>query len=215
MKNIDVIDSFISTGIMRAEIDKFLSIELQEEGYSKMDIQPYRIPVLITITVVNPAEVLGERKARLNSIKELLMMRFPQLAVGLEIVVEMVKERNLCPKYQADYIRSKFLENIPYRRSVNAVLKSVMSAGALGCTVIVSGKLKGQRAKSAKSSQGLMIHTGGAKDQFVKEALSIAHLKQGVMGIKVRIMLPQDQEGIKGPVNPLPDKITILEPQEL
>ena len=36
----------------------------------------------------------------------------------------------------------------------------------------------------------------------------------GVLGIKVKIMLPWDPSGKIGPKNPLPDHISIVEPKE-
>merc|ERR1711977_379506 len=37
---------------------------------------------------------------------------------------------------------------------------------------------------------------------------------QGVLGIKVKIMLPWDPSGAMGPTKPLPDMVTIVEPKE-
>lgn len=36
----------------------------------------------------------------------------------------------------------------------------------------------------------------------------------GVLGIKVKIMLPWDQTGKIGPKKPLPDNVSIVEPKE-
>lgn len=36
----------------------------------------------------------------------------------------------------------------------------------------------------------------------------------GVLGIKVKIMLPHDPKGMMGPRNPLPDHIHIVEPKD-
>ena len=36
----------------------------------------------------------------------------------------------------------------------------------------------------------------------------------GVLGIKVKIMLPWDPNGKIGPKNPLPDNVSIVEPKE-
>ncbi len=36
---------------------------------------------------------------------------------------------------------------------------------------------------------------------------------QGVLGIKVKIMLPHDPEGKAGPKKPLPDMVSIMEPK--
>ena len=39
-------------------------------------------------------------------------------------------------------------------------------------------------------------------------------LRQGVIGIKVKIMLPHDPTGKMGPKNPMPDAIKILDPKD-
>ncbi|KCZ76992.1 ribosomal protein S3 [Anncaliia algerae PRA109] len=206
--------SHIQKGLMHAELDEFFSIELKEEGYGGMDIKLHEMPVQITIRVNKPEDVMGDKKSRLNLIKHLLMQRFPLLSSGVEINVEMIKNKGLCPMTQADFIRVKLFSGIPFRRAVHAAMKSIKDGGAQGCVIIISGKLKGQRAKSVKYQQGLMIHTGNDRKLFVKEAISTVLLKQGVIGIKVKIMLPYDPTGINGPSREICDKITIFEPKQ-
>merc|ERR1712072_187571 len=43
------------------------------------------------------------------------------------------------------------------RRACYGVLRFIMESGALGCEVIVSGKLRAQRAKAMKFCDGYMI----------------------------------------------------------
>ena len=64
-----------------------------------------------------------------------------------------------------------------------------MESGAKGCEVVVSGKLRGQRAKSMKFVDGLMIHSGDPVNYYVDTAVCHVLLRQGVLGIKVKIML--------------------------
>merc|ERR1712200_333085 len=94
------------------------------------------------------------------------------------------------------------------------VLRYIMESGAKGCEVVVSGKLRGQRAKSMKFSDGLMIHSGDPRRHYVNTAVKHVKLRQGVLGIKVKIMLPHDPTGQIGPKMPLPDKVEILEPKQ-
>lgn len=61
-----------------------------------------------------------------------------------------------------------------------------MESGAKGCEVVVSGKLRGQRAKSMKFVDGLMIHSGDPVNDYVDAACRHVLLRQGVLGIKVR-----------------------------
>jgi small subunit ribosomal protein S3e len=89
-----------------------------------------------------------------------------------------------------------------------------MEASAKGCEVVVSGKLRGQRAKAMKFGDGYMIKTGHAGQVYTDTAVRHVLLRQGVIGIKVSIFLPQDPQGLLGPKIPLDDVVTILEPKE-
>lgn len=61
----------------------------------------------------------------------------------------------------------------------------VKSVFVAGCEVVVSGKLRGQRAKSMKFVDGLMIHSGDPCNDYVDTATRHVLLRQGVLGIKV------------------------------
>lgn len=89
-----------------------------------------------------------------------------------------------------------------------------MESGAKGCEVIVSGKLRGARAKSMKFSDGFMVHSGQPTKTYIDSAVRHVLLRQGVLGLKVRIMLPWDPTGKTGPKTPLPDLVTISEPKD-
>jgi hypothetical protein len=89
-----------------------------------------------------------------------------------------------------------------------------MESGAQGCEIVVSGKLRGQRAKAMKFIDGLMIHSGDPVNDYVQFAVRHVLLRQGVLGIKVKIMLPHDPKEGKGVKKPLPDHIQIVQPKE-
>ena len=59
--------------------------------------------------------------------------------------------------------RYKLLGGLAVRRACYGVLRFVMEQGAKGAEVVVSGKLRAQRAKSMKFSDGYMIKSGQAK----------------------------------------------------
>ena len=54
-----------------------------------------------------------------------------------------------------------------------------MESSAKGCEVVVSGKLRGQRAKSMKFVDGLMIHSGNPCKDYIDSAVTHVHLRQG------------------------------------
>lgn len=74
-------------------------------------------------------------------------------------------------------------------RACYGVLRFVMESGAKGCEVVVSGKLRAARAKSMKFTDGFMIHSGQPAREFVDFAVRHVMLKQGVLGIKVKMFV--------------------------
>ncbi len=69
-----------------------------------------------------------------------------------------------------------------------------MESGAKGCEVVVSGKLRAARAKSMKFVDGFMIHSGQPIRDYVDTAIRHVMLRQGVLGIKVKIMKVRNQK---------------------
>jgi small subunit ribosomal protein S3e len=130
------------------------------------------------------------------------------------LYAEKVATRGLCAIAQAESLRYKLIGGLAVRRACYGVLRFIMESGAKGCEVVVSGKLRGQRAKSMKFVDGLMIHSGDPCNDYVDTATRHVLLRQGVLGIKVKIMLPHDPTGKTGPKKPLPDQVPVAEPKE-
>jgi len=61
----------------------------------------------------------------------------------------------------------------------------IMKSGAKGCNMVVSGKLRGQRAKAMKFVDGLMIHSEDPTNYHVDTACRHVLLRQGVLGKKL------------------------------
>ncbi|KAI3786142.1 hypothetical protein L1987_45273 [Smallanthus sonchifolius] len=94
------------------------------------------------------------------------------------------------------------------------VLRFVMENGAKGCEVIVSGKLRAQRVKSMKFKDEYMVSSGQPVKEYIDSAVRHVHLRQGVLGIKVKIMLDWDSTGKLGPKTPLLDNVVIHMPKD-
>merc|ERR1712118_212914 len=90
----------------------------------------------------------------------------------------------------------------------------IMENGAKGCEVVISGKLRAQRAKVMKFRDGYLISTGEPKNHYIDKAVRHVLMRQGVLGVMVKIMLAHDPEGKMGAKMPLPDNIIIHEPKD-
>jgi small subunit ribosomal protein S3e len=205
---------FVQDGVFRAELNEFFTRELAEDGYSGVEVRvtPTRTEIIILAT--RTQNVLGEKGRRIRELTSVIQKRFNFTEGSVELYAEKVGTRGLCAIAQAESLRYKLIGGLAVRRACYGVLRFIMESGAKGCEVIVSGKLRGQRAKSMKFLDGLMIHSGDPMNDYVDQAVRHVLLRQGVLGIKVKIMLPWDPSGKIGPKRPLPDHVSILDPKE-
>lgn len=205
---------FVADGVFKAELNEFLTRELAEDGYSNVEVRvaPTRTEIIISATKTQ--SVLGEKGRRIRELTAVVQKRFNFQPGTVELYAEKVPTRGLCAIAQAESLRYKLTGGLAVRRACYGVLRFIMESGAKGCEVVVSGKLRGQRAKSMKFVDGLMIHSGDPCNDYVETATRHVLLRQGVLGIKVKIMLAWDPSGKIGPKNPLPDNVSVVEPKD-
>lgn len=197
-----------------AELNEFFRRELAEEGYSGVEVRVTPSKTEIVVRATHTQEVLGEKGRRIRELTSLVQKRFKFPENAVEIYAEKVQSRGLSAIAQCESLRYKLLAGLAVRRASYGVLRFIMESGAKGCEVVVSGKLRAARAKSMKFTDGFMIHSGQPARDFIDQATRHVMLRQGVLGVKVKIMRGSDPEGKMGPRKPLPDIVTIIEPKE-
>ncbi|KAG0014409.1 40S ribosomal protein S3 [Podila clonocystis] len=205
---------FVADGVFYAELNEFFQRELAAEGYSGVEVRvtPARTEIIIRATQTQ--EILGVQGRRIRELTSLVQKRFKFPENTVELYAEKVNYRGLCAIAQCESLKYKLLNGVAVRRACYGVVRYIMESGAKGCEVVVSGKLRAARAKSMKFVDGFMIHSGQPTKDFVDYAVRHVLLRQGVLGVKVKIMLPWDPTGKMGPKTPLPDMVTIMEPKE-
>eukprot|EP01071_Lankesteria_metandrocarpae_P014277 Lankesteria_metandrocarpae@DN8290_c0_g1_i1.p1 len=204
---------FIKDGVFQAELNEFLSRTLAEDGYSGVEVRVTPTKTEIIISATRPRAVLGDRGRRIRELTAVVQKRFGFAPGSVDLLADRLNYRGLCAMAQAESLRYKLLKGLTPRRACFGVLRQIMEAGAEGCEIIVSGKLRGQRAKSVKFKDGYILSTGEPVRTYVNTATRCVMMRQGMMGVKVQIMLPYDPEGIKGPSKRLPDSVIVREPK--
>jgi small subunit ribosomal protein S3e len=204
---------FVADGVFYAELNQFLEGELAEDGYAGVEVRQTPMRTEIIIKATKTANVLGERGRRIRELTSLVQRRHKFPDGNVELFAQKVASRGLSAIAQAESLRYKLAGGLAVRRACYGVLKFVMESGAKGCEIIISGKLRAQRAKSMKFKDGYMIKTGDARNHFIDTAVRHLKMKQGVLGIKVSIMLARDPLGKTGPTKFLPDVVIVSDPK--
>ena len=186
--------------------------ELCEDGYAGVEVRvtPTRTEVIISAT--RTKNVLGEKGQRIRELTSLVQKRFRFPPNTVELFAERVANRGLSAVAQAESLRYKLLGGLAVRRACYGVIRFIMEAGAKGAEVVVTGKLRGQRAKGMIFRDGYMIKTGNSAREYVDRAVRHVKLRQGVLGIKCLIMLPEDQPKVAH-AHPMADVVKVLDPK--
>jgi len=205
---------FVADGVFYAELNEFLQRTLAEDGYAGVEVRVTPIRTEVIIRATRTREVLGEKGRRIRELTSVVQKRFGFRDGSVELFAERVENRGTCAMAQAESLRYKLLGGLAVRRACYGVVRFIMENGAKGCEVVVSGKLSAQRAKVMKFRDGYMISSGEPKLHYMNEACRHVLMRQGVLGIRVKIMQAHDPTGRAGPKQLLPDNVVVHEPKE-
>ncbi|KAL6559996.1 40S ribosomal protein S3-3 [Orobanche gracilis] len=151
---------FVADGVFFAELNELLTRELAEDGYSGVEVRVTPVRAEIIIRATRTQNVLDaitveecENSPRLFKRGSSFQKTVPSFMLKELATGAYVQLLRLSPCVIS------FLEGFP-SGACYGVLRFVMENGAKGCEVIVSGKLRAQRAKSMKFNDGYMISAG-------------------------------------------------------
>jgi len=179
---------FVKENARRAEIDEFLSQELKRAGYSKVEMNKTPLGTRVVVYAAKPGLVIGRRGQSIRDLTAVLEQQFgvqnPQISVAT------LEAPELDPKVVASQIAMALQRGIHFRRAAYWALQRTIEAGALGVEIAIRGKLTTDRARYEKYKAGYLPSVGEAIDRIVRFAVVDTQLKQGLFGIRVRIMPP-------------------------
>ena len=202
----------IADGVFKSELHGFFSKALDDSGYSGFELTNSLPKPIIILKVTNTKVLFDDNNRKIKELESMIQKRFDYKQDGIQIKVHRLKQKGLCASTMAESIKLKLLNQIPVRIAVSSVIKmTVDKEKAKGCEVIISGKLSQQRAKSMKFKKGYMISSGQAKKDYLETAVRHVPLKQGVMGVKVKIMKEYNPDNIQCAKVPLPDFVEFLD----
>lgn len=179
---------FIEDAKKYVYIEEFLMNELGDAVPSSVEIEETPVGTRVIIYTLVPGIVIGSGGEKIREITKKLVefgLQNPQ------IVVERVKNPDLDPNVIAYKIAKAIEKNINYKKVGNYYLKKIMNAGAIGCEIVISGKIAGEKASSYKFFSGY-LEKSGVRDHILK-AYKTAAPKQGIIGIKVYINVSPKQ----------------------
>ena len=216
IKKLNTKKKFVADGVFNAELNAFLTQVLGQEGYAGIEVRATSVSTQIRIKAAKHDELLDKGARRVREIKSLIEKRynFNDEDNKVDITIRPLDyDRAFCAAANVENLKFKLLSGIPVRMAVNNIMGGVMRRGAVGCEIIVAGKVRGQRAKAQKYNSGYLISTGNPKKEFVDTATRHCLMRQGTLGLKVKIMATVEKRVGKN-VKVMPDFIKIHDPKD-
>lgn len=193
-----VVKRIIQDNIEKVKVDELLAEEYEQAGYGGITLTKTPLGTQINLFAMRPGRVIGKRGRAIKAASERL-----ETELGLpnpQITVVEVEVPELSPRIMAARIANALERGVHYRRALFWSLRRTMESGALGCEIVLRGKLRSDRSRYEKVSEGFIPKSGEPVLRYVKIATKHVKMKKGTFGITVTIVPPDAK---------FPDKISL------
>jgi len=193
-----VVKKIIQDNILKVKVDELLAEEYEQAGYGGITLTKTPLGTQINLYAMRPGRVIGKRGSAIRKASERL-----EFELGLpnpQITVVEVEVPELDPRIMAARIANALERGIHYRRALFWSLRRTMESGALGCEILLKGKLRSDRGRYEKVVDGFIPKAGEAAQRYVRKAVIHVKQKKGTFGVTV-IIVPPDAK--------FPDKIDL------
>ena len=220
------IKSFTERRLNQAFLDELFAKELASAEYGHMIYSPSSSSTKIILKVGRVGLAIGRRGKTIKTLSEKIKKITGEKNIQIE--VEALEEPEAFAQVMATRLASSLERGRHFRRSAYGTIRRIMSAGALGCQITVSGKITSQRARVENFREGFVAKTGHPAEMFVDRGYAKAKIKRGILGVCVWIMqkdavLPDAVEIIAEPTHTsreitdtdLDEEFTDLDEQEI
>lgn len=176
----DLAKSIKEDNVIRTYILK----EYKNCAISNVLIERTENAVTVNIYTGKPGVLIGQKGAGVEALKKNVEKLSDAKRVNVNIIE--VKNQDLDAKLVAESIAAQLEKRAQHKRVMKSAIQRAMRAGALGCKVMVSGRLGGAEiARSEQDHEGsLPLHTLRTNIDY---ACVEAHTTYGVLGVKVWI----------------------------
>jgi small subunit ribosomal protein S3 len=183
-----VVKHFIEDSIKKTEIDEFLQNEFERAGYGGVSITKTPLGTHLVIYTMRPGLVIGRGGETIRALATVLEEKFQLPSPQISVAEIEIPELNAY--VVASRIASALKRGVHYRRAGFCGLTQAMEAGAMGAEVIISGKLRTDRARYEKFRTGYLPKSGEPPRKYMRKAELHVQMKPGILGVKVRLLPP-------------------------
>jgi len=186
-----------------AKLRDILQNKLKPAGLAQVVIERSINKIKVSLFVSRPCVVIGRGGSGLEELKKFIekqlsghqLPTFPYDAkksvadtgrMKVELAVEPVKEPNLNAFLVAQTVSDQLMKRMPHKRVCNQMVERVMTAGAKGVRILLSGRINGAEIARREKYQAGTVPLSTIREE-VDFAIVPSLTKSGYVGVKVWI----------------------------
>lgn len=180
---------FVGEAVKKLRVSDFVRKELEKAGIVDVSVQRTTLATRVSVTAERPGLIIGKKG---KNIKDLAEAISKELSIeNPQVDVSDVEQSSLEPTIIARWIARMLERGYKPKRVVYRAKDRVMGAGAMGVEIVIKGKIHGKGAKARKERViGGYLKKSGESVKNVRVAQAKALLKQGIIGVTVKIVPP-------------------------
>lgn len=201
---------FIKRAKEQVSLEDYLRKEFKDAKIGDIEIAYTPLGVRIIIHTVSPGLVIGPGGEKIREMVANLKAKFS--LENPQIDVQKISNPDIDPNIVAQSIAAALEKNVNVKKVGNFYVERIMRAGAIGCEIVVGGKLGGEKSRKERFTAGYLKKCGYPAIQDVIRGNATACPKLGDIGVKVFIMIRHSDKKI---VVQMPEKKEIEEAKEM
>lgn len=177
---------FIQKSKEYVKLEEFIRKQFAQAKCGSIEVQYTPVVTRIILHTTTPGLIIGSGGERIKETVEILKKNF-----GIEnpqIDVQRIDSPDLEPNIVAQTIASAIESGVNFKKLGNYYLQRIMGAGAIGCEIVLSGKISGQRGRRERFVAGYLKKCGEPAKRDVMKGFAVANPRLGNIGVTVKIM---------------------------
>src|SRR3989338_7030625 len=177
---------FIQKSKEHVKLEEFVRKQFAQAKCGSMEVQYTPVVTRIILHTTTPGLIIGSGGERIKETVELIKKEFK--IENPQIDVQMIDDPDLEPVIIAQTLATSIESGVNFKKLGNFYLQRIMGAGAIGCEIVLSGKLSGQRGRRERFVAGYLKKCGEPAKRDVDKGFAVANPKLGNIGVTVKIM---------------------------
>ena len=182
---------FIAKSKEHVKLEEFVRKQFAQAKCGSIEVQYTPVVTRIILHTTTPGLIIGSGGERIKETVELIKKEFK--IDNPQIDVQRIEDPDIDPIIIAQTLAASIESGVNFKKLGNFYLQRIMEAGAIGCEIVLSGKISGQRGRRERFVAGYLKKCGEPAKRDVLKGFAVANPKLGNIGITVKIMLKRTE----------------------